>query len=63
MIMGGCKGVWEGVITFKRCDSPQGGVKCVRKVCQLMERHDAHRISVQELGEMWQLSGSAICSH
>ena len=19
---GGCKGVWEGVITFRRCDSP-----------------------------------------
>ena len=20
---GGCKGVWEGVITFRRCDTPQ----------------------------------------
>ena len=36
MVIGGCKGVWEGVITLSRCDSPQGGVKCVRKVCQLM---------------------------
>ena len=33
MIMAGCKGVWEGVMTFSRCDSPQGGVKDVRKVC------------------------------
>ena len=29
--MGGCKGVWEGVITFRRCDSPQGSVKDVKK--------------------------------
>ena len=34
MVMGGCKGVWEGVITFKRYNSPQGGVKIVRKVCR-----------------------------
>ena len=27
----------EGVITFRRCDTPQGGVKDVRRVCQLME--------------------------
>ena len=39
---GGCKGVWEGVITIKRYDSPQGGEKVVRKVRQLMERCDAH---------------------
>ena len=25
------KGVWEGVITFRRYDTPQGGVKDVRK--------------------------------
>ena len=31
---GECKGVWEGVITFRRCDSPQGGVKDVRKVLE-----------------------------
>ena len=24
MVMGGCKGVWEGVKTFRRCDTPQG---------------------------------------
>ena len=33
MIMGGCKGVWEGVITFSRCENHQGGVT---KVCQVM---------------------------
>ena len=52
MVLGGCKGLWEGVITFKRCDSPQGGVKDVRKTCQLMERCDAHGRSVQEFGEV-----------
>ena len=40
--MEGCKGVWEGVVTFRRCDSPQGGVTDVRKVSQLMERCDGH---------------------
>ena len=43
MVNRGCKGVWEGVITFMRCYSCQGGVKDVRKVCQLMERCHAHR--------------------
>ena len=41
----------ECVITFRRCDSPQG-VKDVRKVCQLMERSDAHWRSVYELREV-----------
>ena len=40
------------MITFKRSDSQHGGVKDIRKVCQLMERCDAHGISVQELGEV-----------
>ena len=48
MVMGGCKGVWEGGITFMRCDSSQGSVIDVTKVCQLMERCDAHGRSVQE---------------
>ena len=43
----GCKGMWEGVITFKRSDSQHGGVKDIRNVCQLMERCDAHGRSVQ----------------
>ena len=49
MVIGECKGMWEGVITFKSYDSPQGGVKIVRKVCQLMERCDAQGRSVQDL--------------
>ena len=52
MVMGGCKGVWEGVITFRRCDSHQGGVKYVRKVCHLLERCDGHGGSVHKLGEV-----------
>ena len=44
--------MWKCVITFKRCDSPQGCVKVVRKVCQLMERCDAYGRSVQELEEV-----------
>ena len=51
------------MIIFRRCDSPQGGVKDVRKVCQLMERCVAHGRSVQELGEVRQLSGSVTCNH
>ena len=34
--MGGCEEVWEGVITFRRCENRQGGAKVVRKVCQVM---------------------------
>ena len=52
MVIEECKGILEGVITFTRCDSPQGGVKGIRKVCQLMERCDAHGRSVQELGQV-----------
>ena len=33
-------------------NSPKGGVKVVRKVCQLMERCDVHGRSVHELGEV-----------
>ena len=38
MVMGVCKGVWEGVITFSRCDTPQGGAKDATKVCRVMKR-------------------------
>ena len=27
MVNEGCKRMWEGLITFIRCDSPHGGVK------------------------------------
>ena len=50
MVMGG-KGVCEGVITFRRRDSPRGGVEDVIKVCQLMERCYAHG-RIQELREV-----------
>ena len=50
MVMGGYKCVWEGVITFRRCDTPQGGVKDVRKVCHVMERRDSHGGDVRCLG-------------
>ena len=36
MVIGGCKGVWEGVITSMRCENHWGGVKVVTKVCQVM---------------------------
>ena len=36
MVVGGCKGVWEGVLTFRRYENHQGGVKGVTKVCQVM---------------------------
>ena len=52
MVMGGYKGVWESVITFRKCDSPQGDVKDVGQVCLLMGRYDVHGRSVQELGEV-----------
>ena len=52
MVMGRCRWVWEGVITFKRYDNPRGGVKAVRKVCQLMEMYVAHKKGVHELGEV-----------
>ena len=44
--------MWEGVITFSRCDTPQGGVKDERKVCQVMKRCDIHGGDVNVLGEV-----------
>ena len=46
------EGVLESVTTFKRWDSPQGGLKVVTKVCQLMEMCVAHGRNVWELGEV-----------
>ena len=34
---------WGGVAVVRECDSPKGGVKCIRKVCQMMKRCDGHR--------------------
>ena len=33
MVMGRCKGMLRAVTAVKKCDSPQGGVKGIRKVC------------------------------
>ena len=52
MVMGGLKGMWEGVITFRMCDSPQEGLKGIRKVCLLMDRCDGRGGDVQVLGEV-----------
>ena len=49
---GGRKGVWEGVITFRRCENHQGAVKGVRKVCQVMERCDGHGGDINVLGQV-----------
>ena len=37
---------------IRKFDSHQGGVKCIRKVCQLMERCDGHGGDVKMLGEV-----------
>ena len=52
MVMGGCKGVWKGVITLRRYATPQESVKDVRKVCQMMESCDGHGGDVKVLGEV-----------
>ena len=52
MVMGGSKGVWEGVITLRRCDTPQGGVIDVKMVCQVIQRCDGHGGDVKVLGEV-----------
>ena len=36
----------------RKCDSHQGGVKGIKKVCQLMERWDGHRGGVKGCGEV-----------
>ena len=46
MVIRGCKGV------LGTCDSFQGGVKDVKTVCQLKEKCDAHRRSVQEVEDV-----------
>ena len=44
----GCKGVWEGVIAIRRCDSPLGGLEYFRMV----ERCYGHWRDVKVLGEV-----------
>ena len=37
---------------IRKCDSHHGGVKGIRKVCQLMERCDSHGGDIKMLGEV-----------
>ena len=39
----------EGVTIDRECDSPKGGVKGIRKKCQLMGRCDGHWGDVRTL--------------
>ena len=36
----------------RECDSPKGGVKDIRKVCQLVGRCDGHGVDVSRLWEV-----------
>ena len=40
------------MIPFRKCDTPQGGLKDVRKVCQMMERFDGYGGDVKVLMEV-----------
>ena len=42
----------------RKCARHQGGVKCIQKVCQLMERCDGNGGGVRRCGKVGQLSGS-----
>ena len=43
----------QGVVTVDReCDSPKGGLKYIRKVCQLVGRCDGHGGDVRRLDEV-----------
>ena len=39
-------------MTVRKCDSHQGGVKGIRKLCHLMERYDGHVGGVKGSGEV-----------
>ena len=40
------------MITFRRYDTPQGGMKDAKKVCQIMERCGGHGGDVKVLWEV-----------
>ena len=52
MVMGRCRGVSGGVTVVRKCDSHQGDVKYIRKVCQLLERYDDYGGDVRVLREV-----------
>ena len=35
MVMGGCKRLWEGVISFRKCDTPQDVRKMLERFVML----------------------------
>ena len=43
---------WEGVTVVRECDSLKGGVKGIRKVCELVVRCDGHGGDLRRLGEV-----------
>ena len=43
--------MWEGEAVVRRCDSSHGGVKVVRNLFQLMERHDGHGETLEGVWE------------
>ena len=49
------------MVVVRKCDSHQGGVKAIRKVCQLMERCEGHgggvKGSVELLRAYWTVTG------
>ena len=42
----------EGVTVDRECDSPRREVKCIRKVCQLMEIYDGYWGDIKVFGEV-----------
>ena len=41
-----------GVTVVRKCTSHQGGEKCIKKVCQLIEKCDGHGGDVKGHGEV-----------
>ena len=52
MSLGRCRESWVGVTVVRKCGSNEGGVKYIRKVCQLIERCDVHGGDVRGYGEV-----------
>ena len=47
----------DGMKVDRECDSLKGGVKGIRKVCQLVGRCDGHGGDISRLVKVCQLSG------
>ena len=53
-LVGRCDGHGEKY----KCNSQEGGMKCIKNECQLMERCDGYRRGVRRYGKVRQLRGS-----